>query len=124
MDKTLSQRHEREFAEMIPGGAQVLASGAKLDKHDVRTATKGTWKFRYELKCTQKKGFRFTAEAWKKLKDYVYGRSSEERPAYALRFYGEDTDRIANTKVLADLVIVELDDWCELLEELERYRGE
>ena len=126
-NETLSQRHEREFAEVIPGGTGTIASGAKLEKHDVRTNQSEEsrfWQFRYELKCTQKKGYRLTKEEWKKLKQYVYSRTSDERPAWAIRFYSEeDKDRTSDVIIEEDLVVVSLDDWVELLEELRQYRS-
>lgn len=127
MNDSLSQRHEREVAEVIPGGRQVLASGALLDKHDVSTSTKGSWKFRYELKCTQQKGYRLTVKDWQELVEYVYGQSAEERPAWAIRYY--DPESVAarpsdRASVIADLVVVDLNDWCELLAELETLRAD
>ena len=128
LNETLSQRHEREFAETIPGGAGTLASGAKLEKHDVRTnqdAAAKYWQFRYELKCTQQKGYRFTKKEWKELNDYVYSRTAEERPAWAVRFYEETKrDRTSDVKVEGDFVVVGLDDWVELLDELQRLKND
>jgi len=121
MAETTSQRHERELAEVVPGGRQVLASGAKLDRHDVRTEQSGTtWLFRYEAKCTQRKSYSFKAAEWKDLVEYATLRG--ERPAWAVRFYGEG-EVSSSLPVKADLVVVELNDWCEVLAELERLRG-
>lgn len=126
MDETLSNRHERELAEIIPGVERTIASGAKLDKHDIRTLDTNTsrfWQFRYELKCTQKKSYSFKEAEWKDLVEYVYRNSSEMRPAWAVRFYENvDKARAVDVPVKADLVVVDLNDWVELLEELEQLR--
>lgn len=121
----LFNRHEKEFAEIIPGGDRTLASGAKLEKHDVFTkknATNDHWRFRYELKYTQNQSYSFKLKEWNELKEYVALRG--ERPSWAIRFYGPSTDRVENTEVLADMVLVDLNDWVELLEELEKLRGD
>lgn len=116
-NESLAQRHEREFAEVIPGGETVIGSGSKLEKHDVSTSRyNGAWQFRYELKCTQQKGYRLTYKDWRDLVEYVYQNSSDMRPAWGIRYYNEDE------KKLADLVVVDLNDWVELLDELTELR--
>lgn len=120
----LFNRHEKEFAALIPGGQRTIASGSKLEKHDVFTeknAVNDHWRFLYELKYTQKKSYSFKFEEWKALQEYSVLRG--ERPAWAIRFYGDDLDRAENVEVLADMVLVSVDDWVEILEELERLRG-
>ena len=118
----LSQRHERDLVCFLPSGASVVASGAKLDKHDVRTfnsdATE-SWKYRYEAKCTQNKSYSLKLSEWKDLSEYSILRG--ERPSWAVRFYDQEEDPHF-TKVLADLVIVDARDWTEILEELETLR--
>lgn len=126
MDETLSNRHEREIAKILPGAERTIASGAKLDKHDVRTLKTDSsrfWQFRYELKCTQKKSYSFKEAEWKELVEYVYRNSSDMRPAWAVRFYEDiDKSRAVDVPVKADLVVVDVNDWVELLEELEELR--
>lgn len=126
MDESLFNRHERELAEILPGVERTIASGAKLDKHDIRTLNTDSsrfWQFRYELKCTQKKSYSFKQSEWKELVEYVYRNSSDMRPAWAVRFY-EDVEkaRAVDVPVKADLVVVDVNDWVELLEELEELR--
>lgn len=121
----LSNRHEEEFAQVIPGGDRTIASGAKYDKHDVKTEKteeNAYWRFRYELKYTQSKSYRFILEDWQAIQQYVALQGADERPAWAMRFYGPTKARASETQVLADLVVVSLEDWVELLEELERLR--
>ena len=121
----LYNRHEKEFAALIPGGERTIASGSKLEKHDVFTAKNESndhWRFRYELKYTQKASYSFKLKEWQDLKEYVALRG--ERPSWAIRFYGPEMDRTENVEVLADMVLVDLNDWVEILEELERLRGE
>lgn len=126
MDETLSNRHEREIADILPGAERTLASGAKLDKHDIRTldtATSRHWQFRYELKCTQKKSYSFKQAEWKDLVEYVYRNSSDMRPAWAVRFYEDvEKSRAVDVPVKADLVVVDINDWVELLTELDELR--
>lgn len=125
LNEKLFERHEREFAELVPGGTQTVASGAKLEKHDVRTTQSKWlrwWFFRYELKSTQKKSYSLKLQAWKDLVEYVTSRSAEERPVWAIRFYGESVDRTSDTPVLADLVVLDLNDYVELIEELASLR--
>lgn len=120
----LFNRHEKEFAQIIPGGQRTIASGAKLEKHDVFTeknAVNDHWRFRYELKYTQNKSYSFKIEDWKQLKEYCALRG--ERPSWAIRFYGPELDRVENVEVVADMVLVDLNDWVEILEELENLRG-
>lgn len=80
------------------------------------------WRVRYEAKCTQKKSYSFKLADWQELVQHVYSSSAQERPAWAIRFYGE-ADEAGNAPVLQDLVAVDLNDWCELLEELEQLRA-
>lgn len=122
----LSGRQEEEFAKVIPGGKRTIASGAKYDKHDVRTEkteANAFWRFRYELKYTQNKSYSFKLKEWQDILEYVALQSADERPAWAVRFYGPNKARTEDTPVLADLVVVSLEDWIELLDELERLKG-
>ena len=126
---SLDKRHERELAGLVPGGELTIASGAKHEKRDVQSRRSGSgeepdwWRFLYEAKCTQKKGYRVTAELWKEIEKDVLERSVEMRPALALRFYGESKHSIGSTPVLADLVLVDLNDFVELLEELRHLKS-
>lgn len=105
------QRHERDFASMVPGGQAVLASGRLVERMDVQTdRSMGYWRFLYSLKSTSNRTLRFDRAWWQEVCDAVASRSVEMRPAMGLRFYGADGNR-----VLADLVVCGLDDWVELL---------
>ena len=119
---TLSDRHEAHLSEVVPGGARVAGSGSKRESHDVstRSLTESWWLFRYEAKCTQKKSYSFKEAEWRRLVEDVYSRDAHERPAWAVRFYGEGGE---DAPVLKDLIVVDLNDWVELLEELETLRG-
>lgn len=121
--ETLSNRHEREFAEAVPSTLQTLASGGVLEKHDARseqTEDNRYWRYRSELKCTQKKSYSLKCAEWKELVEY--SALQGERPAWAIRFYEEGEAR-PNLPVKADLVVLDLNDYVELLEELGRLRG-
>lgn len=112
---TLSGRHEGHLASVVPGGKRVAGSGSKRESHDVFTPTGGWWQFRYEAKCTQNKSYSFKEAEWRRLVEDVYSRDARERPAWAVRFYGEGGSEDA--PVLNDLIVVDLNDWVELLEE-------
>ena len=124
----LSRRHELDLARILPGAHRVAGSGSKRESHDVETLVTENnewWRFRYEAKCTQKKSYSFKEAEWKDLVEDVYSRSSQERPAWAIRFYGEEASPgMGQVPVLQDLVVVDLNDWCELLVELESLRGQ
>ena len=119
----LSRRQEDDIADVLPSAQRTPASGSRRESHDVQgiiTDTNEWWRFRYEAKCTQNKSYSFKLDEWKQLVSDVYSRDAQERPAWAIRFYG---DGLSNAPVLQDLVAIDLNDWCELLEELERLRG-
>src|SRR4030067_1078423 len=93
MAETISQRHEREFAGVIPRGRRVAGSGSKRESHDVSTEPStvvGSWDFRDEWKATQRKSYSLKLQDWLDLVGDVYSRSAAERPAWAVRFYGEE----------------------------------
>jgi hypothetical protein len=121
----LSKRHESEVAALLPAAVKVTASGATLDRHDVRTLQSklmNDWTFRYELKATQRKSYSFKVEDHLEFREYSILRG--ERPAWCVRFYGDrEVGRIADLPVKADLVCIELADWIELLSEVERLRA-
>lgn len=120
--RVLSDQHEKDFAEVVPGGYQTVNSGATFGDRDVNTnLTDGTvwYQFVYELKSTQKGSYRLTLDDWNELVQDTYSRSSSMRPAWAIRFYGEPS-RV--TPVKADLVVLDLDDFVEILSELTRLR--
>lgn len=122
----LSNQQEDHFANLIPGGKRTIASGAKYDKHDVRTEktqANSFWRFRYELKYTQNKSYSFKLKEWQDIQEYVALQGADERPAWGIRFYGPTMARSSDTPVLADLVVVSLEDWIELLDELERLKS-
>ena len=119
------ERHEREIAEWLPAGSQTIASGAVGDKRDVQqdqTDTNKWWRFLVDAKSTQQKGYRVTAKEWEQLERDVLDRSSEMRPALALRFYGLSKGT-RETTVLADLAVISFHDLSELLTELDSLRS-
>lgn len=120
---TLSSRHERHLADILPGGSRISGSGSKRKSHDVETKSEveSWWLFRYECKCTQNKSYSFKRTEWEELVDHVYSSDAHERPAWAVRFYGPGEPDEA--PVLKDMVVVDLNDWVELLEELESLRA-
>lgn len=126
--KTLSQRHEHEYAAMVPHTIRTIASGAILDKYDARSEKvyeNRSWRFRSELKCTQRKGFRITSDQWREINEYALLHG--ERPLLAIRFYGpgpEEDAPVESVPVVADLVVMDLADFVELVSELERLRGQ
>lgn len=120
----LSRKHESDLASVLPSSERTSASGSRRESHDVQgivTETNRWWRFRYEAKCTQRKSYSFKRSEWLQLVNDTYVRSAEERPAWAIRFYGEGE---ASAPVLNDLIVVDLNDWVELLVELEKLRGE
>lgn len=124
MTERLHERHEREIATWLPAGSQTLASGAVAEKRDVqqdRTETNKYWRFLTECRETQSKGYRVTAQEWKALERDVLNRSSDMRPALALRFCGVSKGR--GTAVEADLVVLDVRDFVELLHEFDALRG-
>lgn len=124
-EKLLSDRHEREVAELLPGGYTTRASGSKDEKNDVNTVRNGEY-FRYsvELKCTQARSFSVTKDLWDLTRQRAYEQSSESRPALGVRFYGPDgkypgrPSQAVDTEVLVDLVVLELNDFVEILEKI------
>jgi hypothetical protein len=118
----LSRRQERHLADLIPHAETTPASGSRRESHDVQTRPNDTrWRFRYEAKQTQAASISFKLSAWQQLVNDTYSRGSEERPAWAIRFDGKAEG--IDVPVLQDLIVVDLNDWVELLEELEKLRG-
>lgn len=118
--QTLFGRHELEIAEQLPEGQLTIASGAKYEKSDVQVErSKSTvwWRSLVECKCTQAKSFSITKELWDLVSNRVYERSAEMRPVLSIRFYGSSKAQAQDVAVLTDLVVLDKDDWIELLQE-------
>lgn len=118
--KRLFERHEAEVAGLLPRGRKTIASGSKYEKSDV--VRLGAWGLLVECKSTQSAGFRVTRSLWKLARDRAYNRSVDLRPALAIRFYGP-TKTIETTKVIHDLVIIDLEDFTELIHEIDALRA-
>lgn len=114
--KSLFDRHESEVAAILPRGNKTIASGAKYEKSDV--VRLGSWGFLIECKSTQGIGFRITKGLWKLARKRAYDRSIDLRPALAVRFYGP-TKTIDTTPVIHDLVTLDLEDFIELINEID-----
>lgn len=122
--KFLSERHENDLAALFPHASKTAGSGAKRESHDVRTLVfkvNEWWLSRIEAKCTQKKSYSIKLSEWRQLEADVYSSSAQERPVLAVRFYGEGED---DSPVAKDLVVTDLNDYVELLAELEKLRGD
>lgn len=121
MSESLYERHEREFADQMPGGRQTIASGRFYEKLDVTTELDGgLWRYLYSLKSSSGKGIRVTRELWGEAERAALEHSSNMRPALGLRLYGKNRAPLSKTRVDIDLVAVDVYDWAELLEDHRR----
>lgn len=123
--KKLSERHEREYAELLPGGYTTRASGSKEEKNDVHSERDGQYfSFSVELKCTQAKSFSVTKELWDLTRQRTFEKSDECRPALGVRLYGPDGSFPGrptsenDTPVLVDLTVIDTNDFVEMLEKI------
>jgi hypothetical protein len=117
--EALWQRHEREVAALLHGQV-TIGSGNSFEKLDIQKERDGSWwRALAECKCTQKLGYRVTAKLWNEVRERVYERSAEMRPAMAIRLYGDGGGR-GQAPVVADLFILDLNDAAELFDERER----
>ena len=104
----MSQVHEAFLVKML-GGRKTKASGSQWqDQMDGRHARREQeFAFAWDGKSTFAKSIGLTRVMWEKAKEQAHG----ERPLLPLRFY--DTSRL---DVGLDLVVMDLNDFVELLE--------
>ena len=131
--RRMSNRHEKDIEDLWPAGKRTIASGAKYEKGDVKTAELYNITFDIECKCTQKKSYSITKEVWDTIKQHAQDRSWNARPILAVRLYGpteveEKWGTRTNTpdtiEVVEDLVVMSLNDWLEFYDEYLRLKGE
>lgn len=124
--RRMSNRHEQDIADLWPSGKRTIASGAKYEKGDVKTAERENITFDIECKCTQKKSYSITQEVWGTIKQHANDRSWNARPVLAIRLYGpteieEKWGTRTNTpdtlEVVEDLVVMSLNDWLEFYDD-------
>jgi len=129
--KGMANRHESDVARWWPEARQTIASGAKFEKGDVKTAEVENITFDIECKCTQNKSYSITKEVWQTIKQHAQDRAWNARPVLAVRLYGpteveESWGTRNNTpeslEVVEDLVVMELHDWLEFYEEFLRLK--
>lgn len=127
----MSQRHERDLEEWWPEAKRTIASGAKFEKGDLKTAEVENIQWVIECKATQKKSYSITHEVWDTIKQHAQNRAWNARPALAVRLYGptdieEQWGTRTNTpdtlEVVDDLIVMELDDWLEFYEDYLRLK--
>ena len=127
MRQSLADRHEREMSGLFPEAQVTIASGSQYEKSDIQskpTENNRYWRSLIECKCTQNKGFTITRELWGIVQRRALERSSHARPVLSIRFYGGDDHlSVDNVRILADLVVLDSDDYIELLRELETLRN-
>lgn len=117
-----ADRHERDVAELF-GLRRVSGSGSGDERGDATKDRDGSyWRLNAEAKSTQQKGFRITQDLWEEVRNRAYEKSSEMRPALAVRFYGPQDAKYA--EILHDLIVMDIDDVAELLEEREQLAAE
>lgn len=123
----MSQRHEKDVEDIWPESERTIASGAKYEKGDLKTAEVENISFVVECKCTQKVSYSITEKVWNEVKEHAQNRSWTARPALAIRLYGsteEETEwggvRMNTPEALPikqDLVVLDLNDFLEFYEE-------
>jgi len=124
--KRMADRHEADVAEWWPLAKQTIASGAKYEKGDVKTAEAKNITFDIECKCTQKKSYSITSDVWQTIKQHAQNRAWNARPILAIRLYGPtDVDTQWGTRsnspetlqIIEDLVVMDMNDWLEFYDE-------
>ena len=124
--KQMADRHEADVAEWWPEARQTIASGAKFEKGDVKTAEVESITFDIECKCTQNKSYSITTEVWQTIKQHAQDRAYNARPVLAVRLYGPtDVETKWGTRsnspetlqIVEDLVVMGMHDWLEFYEE-------
>jgi len=129
--KAMADRHEADVAEWWPQARQTIASGAKFEKGDVRTAEVESITFDIECKCTQNKSYSITSDVWQTIKQHAQDRAWNARPVLAVRLYGptvveENWGSRTNTpnslEIVEDLVVMDMHDWLEFYEDYLRLK--
>jgi hypothetical protein len=125
--KRMADRHEKDVEDLWPESKRTIASGAKYEKGDLKTAEVENISFVVECKCTQKASYSITEKVWDTVKEHAQNRSWTARPALAIRLYGptkEETEwggeRVNLPEALPvkqDLVVLDLNDFLEFYEE-------
>lgn len=122
----ISDRHESDIEKLWPEAKKTLASGAKHEKGDVKTAEIHNIEFCIECKATQNKSYSITKEVWETIKQHAMDKSYTARPVLAVRLYGPTkveeswgTREVSpeSLTVEQDLVIMDLNDFLEFYEE-------
>ena len=107
--KKMSLRHEKDIAETLGLRVQPGSGNQWANQGDAAgDRTRQRFAFTVDCKATRGESIGVSASMWEK----IVMQSGGERPALALRWYGDDGLRI----VRHDLVVVSLDDFVEVLE--------
>jgi hypothetical protein len=129
--KEMADRHENEVEEVWPEAKKTIASGAKYEKGDLKTAEVQGISFVVECKCTQNASYSITEKVWTEVRDHAQNRSYTARPALAIRLYDKTEEETswgvrANTPetlpVKLDLVVLDLNDFIEFYEDYLRLK--
>lgn len=129
--KAMADRHETDVAEWWPEAAKTIASGAKFEKGDVKTAEVENITFDIECKCTQNKSYSITSDVWQTIKQHAQDRAWNARPVLAIRLYGptvvkerwgDRTNTPNSLEIVEDLVVMDMHDWLEFYDEYLRLK--
>ena len=127
----MSQRHERDIEDWWPEAKRTIASGAKFEKGDLKTAEIENIQWAIDCKCTQKLSYSISREVWETIEEHAQNRAWNARPALAIRLYGpteveESWGTRKNTpetlEVVQDLIVMDMADWLEFYEEYLRLK--
>lgn len=113
--RAMSDMHESDLVDLL-GGERTRNSGAvwsdQGDGH--QTGSEEHYRLSWDGKATLARSITLTLDMW----DKACEQSRNLIPALPLRFYAND--RL--TKVAADLMVVDLDTFAELLHDANQYR--
>ena len=127
----MSQRQERELEQEWPEAKRTIGSGAKWEKADLQTQEIQGMEFMIECKSTQSSSFSITKSIWNTVKSHAQNKSWLSRPILAIRLYGptiemtewgERENTPETLPVELDLVVLDKNDFLELLEEFFRLK--
>lgn len=109
LNKKMSLKHERDIADALGLRVQPGSGNQWANQGDAAgDRTRQRFAFTFDCKATRGESIGVSASMWSKIEE----QSGGERPALALRWYGDDRLSI----IRHDLVVVSLDDFVEVLE--------
>ncbi len=108
--RKMSDQHESYLAGRLGWKVQPGSGNQWAKQGDVvGNRYEDPYAFTFDCKATRGNSIGVTADMWEKVQEQAGG----NRPALALRWYGDDHLR----RVRHDLVVISLEDFIELLEE-------